>query len=89
MTIERRLWMRDTTKMASSLLFKIALISFVAVATAHNKVAPPIAVSNASTASSGLNVFDVIKYSASTSASASANSKVNVCSHVSSLCFNL
>jgi hypothetical protein len=70
--------MRDTTKMASSMLFKVALISFLAVATAHNKAAPPAAVSNVSTASTGTNTFDVTKYSASTSASASANSKVNI-----------
>jgi hypothetical protein len=68
--------------MASYMLFKIALISFLAVAMAHNKAAPPPTVSNASTASSGSNTFDVTKYSASTSASANANSKVNVCFHL-------
>ncbi|KAJ3699839.1 hypothetical protein LUZ61_003544 [Rhynchospora tenuis] len=64
--------------MASSMLFKIALISCLALATASKKEAPPAdesSDSTASTGSTGSDSFDVTKYSASCSASASANSK--------------
>ncbi|KAJ1699344.1 hypothetical protein LUZ63_007856 [Rhynchospora breviuscula] len=63
--------------MASSMLFKITLISCLAMATAHKKAAPPADSSGStnSTGSTGSNIFDVTKYSASTSASPSANSK--------------